>query len=201
MRRRRLREDPSGYTVSATKPDPLDPNDRKRQQTQARSGDYPYDMPTSYGQPQGVDSGGASYQLQPTTRPPTPEKQKASSWQPKDPWNLASEGLGRLAPYEPGPQASNAAGLGYGSHGLMGDGVSPDELDIDALRQEFRDSFERSLPVAQEMGRSDLFALLMDLDPEYSVELFAPSDDSEMFDLYKEWGHYTGLSDDQEVRQ
>lgn len=198
MRKRNLREDPSGYTTSATRPDPLDPNDRKRQQTQARAGDYPYDMPTSYGQPQGVDSGGAAYQLPPTTRPPNPEKQGAKSWQPKDPWNLANEALGRLGNYEPGSQADDAAALGYGNHDLMGDGLSPEELDMDALRHEFRTSFEESLPVAREMGRHDLFTLLVDLDPEYSADLFAPDDDSEMLHLYTDWGRRLGIPDDQE---
>lgn len=33
------------------KPEPLDPNTRVAQKTQSRSDDYPYDKPTSYGQP------------------------------------------------------------------------------------------------------------------------------------------------------
>lgn len=188
MRKRRLSEDAAGIY---THPDSMDPNDRLRQRTQARAGEYPYDMPTSYGQPIGTDSGGAAYQKPPTTEPPVPRSRKASDWKPKDPWNLAKEmAEGTLDPYEPGPQADDALRLGYGNHGRMGDGVDPQELDMDALRNDFRDSFITSLPVVQGMGSKGLFALLMDLDPEYSAELFAPDDDGEMLDVYNHWGRH-----------
>lgn len=196
MRRRRLTEDPSGYTTAFTRPDPLDPNDRKRQQTQARASDYPYDMPVSYGRPVGTDSDGAAYQMSPGSDPPVPRSRKPSDWRPKDPWNLANEmAEGTLDPYEPGPQAPDAPRLGYGNHGRMGDGIDPQELDMDALRSDFRDSFVASLPVVQGMGRQGLFALLMDLDPEYSAELFAPDDDSEMLDTYCDWGRHVYAPD------
>ena len=267
----------SGYTAAFTHPDPIDPNDRKRQQTQARAGDYPYDMPVMYGAPVGTDNGGAAYQRPGSDAPPVPRNKKASSVQPMSVWNqleaavadddeeqyggevlgnsrssfvhyinsrfpralnsapfrlgddlkwtaddgelyvqvpsqkksifkragtedyvwdghewfILDEGLSspETNNYEPGPQAPDSAPLGYGNHGCMGeDGMDPLDLDMDALRQEFRDSFIETLPHAQNLGRKGLFALLVQLDPEYSAELFAPDDDSEMMDMYADWG-------------
>lgn len=125
---------PSGYTTAFTRPDPLDPNDAQRQRTQARSAEYPYDMPVSYGKALGTDSDGAAYQSGARSGPPAPRKMKASAWRPKDPWNLAQEAL--TDPYGPGDQADDALALGYGSHGRMGE---DDEVDMDDLRKSFRD--------------------------------------------------------------
>ncbi len=159
-----------------SRPDPMDPNDRKRQQTQARSGDYPYDMPVMYGRDVGVDDNGSSYQFADSPNPPpTPRNKKASDEVPKDPWTLASESLGF-----PSVSSDDIDG--------MGDGFDPVELDIDALRQEFRDSFMGTLPKAIAMGSIGLFKLLTQVDPDFSAELFAPDEDDEMGSIYKQWG-------------
>lgn len=50
------------YTAAFTHPDPMDPNDRKRQQTQSRDTEFPYDMPISYGQPESPSMDGSKYQ-------------------------------------------------------------------------------------------------------------------------------------------
>ena len=126
---------PSGYTTAFTRPDPLDPNDRQRQQTQARSPDFPYDRPVSYGRAVGTDMDGAAYQSGVKSAPPVPRKLRASDWKPKDPWNLAYEAL--TDPYEPGEQADDALALGYGSHGRMGED-DDDDVDMDDLRKSFR---------------------------------------------------------------
>jgi len=191
-----VNEDPSGYTTAFTHPDPLDPNDGVRQRTQARAGDYPYDMPTSYGKELGQDSSGASYQMGGYNGPLVPMNKDADDETPKDPWNLAQESIEEMLSggdedtYEPGPQANDAARLGYGNHGRLGDGVDPFQLDLDALRNDFRQSFTDTLPQAQKLGRKGLFALLVQLDPDYSAELFAPDEDSEMMDTYTGWGRH-----------
>lgn len=114
----------------------MDPNDAQRQRTQARSLDYPYDMPVSYGREVGTDMDGAAYQTGARSAPPVPRKLRASDWKPKDPWGLASEMAEDLtATYSPGEQADDAARLGYGSHGRMGE---DDEVDMDDLRKTFR---------------------------------------------------------------
>lgn len=123
---------PSGYTTAFTRPDPLDPNDRKRQQTQSRPADYPYDRPVSYGRAQGTDMDGAAYQSGVRSAPPVPRRRRAADWRPKDPWNLAQEALDD--PYCPGDQADDAAALGYGTHGRLGE----DDVDMDDLRRTFR---------------------------------------------------------------
>lgn len=146
---------PSGYTAAFTHPDPLDPNDAQRQRTQARPVSYPYDQPVSYGRAVGTDSGGAAYQSGARSAPPVPRNLKASDWEPKDPWDLANEmAEGMTDPYCPGPQADDAARLGYGSHGRMGE---DDEVDMDDLRKTFR-----SCIPASELGPVvlDLLALL-----------------------------------------
>src|SRR5690606_3674135 len=45
-----------------THPDPMDPNDRKRQRTQSRDTDFPYDMPVSYGRAELQAMDGTKYQ-------------------------------------------------------------------------------------------------------------------------------------------
>lgn len=126
---------PSGYTTAFTRPDPLDPNDAQRQRTQARSSNYPYDRPVSYGRALGTDMGGASYQSGARSSPPVPKDLKPSDWRAKDPWNLANEMAEDAGdPYSPGDQADDALALGYGSHGRMGE---DDEVDMDDLRATF----------------------------------------------------------------
>ncbi len=195
---------PSGYTTAFTHPDPLDPNDAQRQRTQARTDDYPYDMPVMYGRPVGTDMGGASYQRLPDVTPPHPQNKGASKMIAKKASGQAWEQLESmlLSPYGPGSQAYDAPQLGYGKHGLMGDdGMDPHELDMDALRQDFRDTFLDTLPRAHKLGSKGLFSLLVQVDPEYSAELFAPDDDSEMIDTYNDWGQHVfapGAEDDPE---
>ena len=84
----------------------------------------------------------------------------------------------------------DALNLGQGAMGSMGPGIDAIELDIDALRQDFRNSFMDTLPKAQSLGKKGLFSLLVDLDPEYSAELFAPDDDAEMDSIYQDWGQH-----------
>jgi len=191
----------SGYTVAFTHPDPLDPNDVQRQKTQPRNNDYPYDRPTSYGAPIGTDSGGAAYQRGSDRTPPNPQKRSASSRIPYGQRGVAWEQLESLLdPYSPGDQADDAPRLGYGNQGRMGeDGLDPHELDLDALRNDFKNSFTDTLPVARRLGSKGLFGLLVQLDPEYSAELFAPESDDEMGDLYSDWGarvYAPGAEDD-----
>ncbi len=187
MRKRVSEAGGSGLSAAFTHPDPIDPNDELRQRTQARSDNYPYDMPVSYGHGLSVDDGGAAYQDGFENEPPVPRRKRPEDDVPKDVWEMLESALDV---YEPGPQADDAARLGYGNHGRMGDGLNPAELDMDALRNDFRTSFLDTLPRAQSLGRKGLFALLVDLDPEYSAELFAPDDDSEMADTYSAWGRH-----------
>lgn len=90
--------------------------------------------------------------------------------------------------YEPGPNAPDAPRLGYGNRGRMGDGFDPFDLEIDALKNDFRQSFQASLPHVQAMGRKGLFNLLVQLDPDFSAEVFGPEDDEEALDIYTKWG-------------
>lgn len=53
---------PGGYVSALSHPEPLDPNDRQRQMTQARAKTFPYDQDISYGQPESPDDAGAKYQ-------------------------------------------------------------------------------------------------------------------------------------------
>ena len=191
----------SGYTTAFTHPDPLDPNDALRQRTQARSSSYPYDMPVSYGRPIGTDMGGAAYQRAPDQTPPKPQHKGAGSKMPYGQRGRAWEQLESLLdPYSPGDQADDAPSLGYGNTGRMGeDGMEPCDLDLDALRNDFRTAFVDTLPIASKMGSKRLFGLLVQLDPEYSAELFAPESDDEMNDLYSDWGdrvYAPGAEDD-----
>lgn len=183
---------PSGYTTAFTRPDPLDPNDRQKQKTFGRAKDYPYDEPLSYGAPIGTDLQGGAYQRTPDVTPPVPRNKKPSDVIPYGQHGNAWEQLeNALAPYEPGSQSDDAAFLGYGDRGSMGEGGSDtEELNIDALRQDFKDMFVQTLPQAQSRGSKGLFAILVQLDPEYSAELFAPEDDDLMSSIYQDWGQH-----------
>lgn len=183
---------PSNWTAAFTHPDPLDPNDAQRQRTQAAPKDYPYDKPTSYGNPIGTSGDGSSYQRSPDLTPPKPRHKRPGDVMPYGQYGTAWEQLEALTdPYQNGPQADDAAALGYGNRGRMGeDGLDPGELDLDMLRRDFRDSFVSTRPKAHSLGSKGLFTLLVQLDPEWSAELFAPDDDSEMSDIYDDWGQH-----------
>lgn len=194
-----ITEGPSGYQNAFGHPEPMDPNDRIRQRTQSRATDFPYDMPVTHGRPMGTGMDGAEFQREPDHTPPVPRNLKASDMAQHSVW----EQLGSmLSPYEPGEQAADAPRLGYGNHGRMGDGLDPFDLEIDALRQDFKTSFMDTRPQAQSLGRKGLFSLLVQLDPDYSAELFAPDDDDEMGSIYDDWGTHVfapGAEQDEDI--
>ncbi len=180
----------SGYNVTGFNDlDPMDPNDRVRQKTQSRPDEFPYDRPVTYGRPRGIGTDGSEYVREPSSSPPVPQHRRPEDEVPKSVWEELEESLS-LGTYEPGPNAPDALALGYGNRGRMGDGVDPYELELDVLRQQFKDSFVDTLPQAQDLGRSGLFHLLVQLDPDYSAELFGPDDDDEAFDIYTDWGQH-----------
>jgi hypothetical protein len=185
--KKRLQEDPSGYTTAFTHPDPLDPNDAQRQRTQARSSDYPYDMPMSYGSPTGVDDGGASYQTGAWEEPPKPRHKQSSDEMPKDlsagsVWEKLDRALNTV---EIGPQGSNASELGYGSHGRMGEDEIID-IDMDDLNHSFRNSFQKPKP-KKNNSKNGLFAILIGLDPHHEEELLDDDGEDELSTRYPEW--------------
>jgi len=77
--------------------------------------------------------------------------------------------------------------LGTANHGFMGDGLDPLDLEIDALQDEFRCSYEDATTATDEMDSPSLFNLLMQLDPEFSTDTFAPEDEDEMRGIYGLW--------------
>lgn len=79
------------------------------------------------------------------------------------------------------------APLGTGNHGFMGDGLDPLELEMDALKDEFRCSYEDATPATDEMDSPSLYKLLQQLDPDFSADTFAPEDEDEMRDIYGLW--------------
>ncbi len=169
----------SGYSAAFTHPDPLDPNDRVRQKTQARADSYPYDSPVSYGAPVGTDMGGAAYQRAPDQSPPVPRSKKASDQMPYGEYGVAWEQLeSMLDPYSPGDQADDAISLGYGQHGRMGE----DEVDIDALRS----LFQRMSPAPSGIRPKPRGLMAVLMPPP--TELVDP-DDRCGDDLYSDWGH------------
>jgi hypothetical protein len=180
----------SGYSAAFTHPDGMDPNDRVRQKTQARQGDFPYDGPTLYGGPVGTDMGGAAYQRVPDHTPPKPQHKKASDGMPYGEYGVAWEQLESLLdPYSPGDQADDALSLGYGSHGRMGE-EDGEETDIDALQ-----GLLRSLaPIDRSVAgpKSGLVAML--IPPE-----IVPLGDGDGDDLFSDWGervYAPGAEDD-----
>lgn len=181
-----VREDSAAFIH----PDRLDPNDVKRQQTQARPANYPYDRPISYGRPVGTSMDGSSYQREPDATPPPMKNRRKQDSVPMNhrgnPWRQL-EAL--TDPHDVGPQAYNAARLGYGNMGLMGDGTGVEDLDIDVLRQDFKDTFTSTMPVAMKLSPQSLFKMLTHLDPDFAAELFAPEDEEEMQGIYSDWGN------------
>jgi len=191
--RKPLKEDPSGYTTTFTRPDG-DKSYQDRNKNTSRSDNYPYDMPISTGRI-GIADDQSAYSVpsydDDFSGQITPKNKKASDEVPKNVYGTVWEAADNaLDTYEAGPQAPDAPQFGQGAHGLMGDGIDPFELDLDALRNDFRTSFDETLPKARQLGRKGLFALLVDLDPEYSAELFAPDEDDEMADVYDRWGQH-----------
>jgi hypothetical protein len=182
----------SGYSAAFTHPDPLDPNDRVRQKTQARQGDFPYDGPTLYGGPIGTDMGGAVYQRVPDHTPPKPQHKKASDEMPYGEYGVAWEQLESLLdPYSPGDQADDALSLGYGSHGRMGE-EDGEEIDIDPLQALLRSIVPLDRPPVG--PKSGLMVMLM--PPEDEI---VPADDGGGDDLYSDWGervYAPGAEDD-----
>lgn len=181
---KRLREDPSGYTTAFTHPDPLDPNDVIRQKTQSRAADYPYDKPTSYGASShaGMDGDerqdGAGHGGPPLGREDRPDM-------PLSVWDRMSDSIDRSAI---GSGYESEVQLGLGNHGRMGeDGMDAIELELDAIRRDFLDSYRDATPVTDEMDSPSLFVLLTQLDPDFSAETFAPEDENEMRDIYSCW--------------
>lgn len=181
----------SGYSAAFTHPDPLDPNDRVRQKTQSRSGDFPYDGPTLYGGPIGTDMGGAAYQRVPDHTPPRPQHKRASDEMPYGEYGVAWEQLESLLdPYSPGDQADDALSLGYGAHGRMGEDGEGEEVDLDALQHLLRSLVPSDRPIAG--PESGLVVMLMPSE-------IVPADDGGDDDLYSDWGervYAPGAEDD-----
>lgn len=127
---------PSGYTTAFTHPDPLDPNDAKRQKTQARSDDYPYDMKISYGSSLSTAMGGDAYQDNFQNSPPVPRKSKAYT-RPTSVWDRISDAINNdLNPVEIGQQGKNANFFGYGKNGLR-DEFDQIDVEFDDLKNDF----------------------------------------------------------------
>ncbi len=182
---------PSGYTAAFTHPDPMDPNDRQRQKTQARAGNYPYDMPTSYGRATGVDDGGASYQhADDDDDGPLAQELPATAAVPMSVWDNLREVLGKAGPpMENGPTGPLATAMRYGQNGRMGEGgMDAMDLEMDAIRGDFKDSFLAAEPHVRQMKRPELLALLVDLDPDYAVDRF-DLDDANLYNAFGDWGH------------
>ena len=83
----------------------------------------------------------------------------------------------------------------------MGDGgADPFSLELDALKDQFRQTFADSLPAVGQMSAQSLFSLLADADPEFVAQVFAPEDESEMIDIYTLWAiHSCGEEQDDEA--
>ena len=99
-----------------------------------------------------------------------------------------------LSPVEVGPTGKGAASFGYGRYGMrevhedltLG-GRDPFELEMDALQSDFRDSYRDTRHIVARMRGPELVRLLMDLDPDYAAERFAPEADDDVADTYDCW--------------
>lgn len=187
-------EDPGSWTTAFTHPDPMDPNDRVRQKTQSRAGSYPYDMPVMYGRSSHASMDGDERQDGADDGPPLGHEDDPEDVRPMSVWDRMSDVSdsivreGSMDPVEIGPMGYNADALGYGNHGRMGeDGMDAMELEMDALRKDFRDSYETARCETDRMDAPKLFALLTQLDPDFSAETFAPEDEDEMRGIYSLW--------------
>lgn len=197
-----MMEDPSGWTTAFTHPDPMDPNDRVRQKTQSRDGGYPYDMPVMYGRSSHASMDGDERQDGADNGPPLGQEDDPEDVRPLSVWDRMSDSVvreGSLDPVEIGPMGANAAELGYGNHGRMGeDGMDAMELEMDSLKRDFRDSYESARGETDRMDSPKLFVLLTRLDPDFSAETFAPEDEDEMRSIYDIWARRMSGDDGQD---
>lgn len=169
-----------------TPPDQMDPNDRVRQMTHSSGEEFPYDKPTSYGASSHAGMDGSERQDGADDGPPL-GRQYAPP-RPMSVWDRMADISDSIRPRELGPQADDAFALGYGNHGRMGeDGMDPMELEMDALRRDFRSSYVDALPTTDRMDSPSLFVLLTKLDPDFAAETFAPEDEDEMRGIYGLW--------------
>jgi hypothetical protein len=176
---------PSGYTTAFTHPDPMDPNDRVRQKTQSRATDYPYDMPVMYGRSSHAGMDGSERQDGADNGPPLARQQDQPD-QPLSVWDRLSDISDSVVRSVVG--SGYESELGSGLHGRMGeDGMDAMELEMDALRRDFRDSYDGARHTTDRMDSPDLFVLLTRLDPEFSAETFAPEDEDDMRGIYSTW--------------
>ena len=181
---------PSGYTSTFTRPEPMDPNDRLRQKTQSRGDVYPYDKPTSYGASTHASFDGDERQDGADKGPPLGRQYRPG--RPLSVWDRLSDSIVRIGSMGSaiGSGYESEVQLGLGNHGRMGEedeGMDAIDLEIDALQQDFRASYEEALETTYEMDSSSLFTLLTRLDPEFSAETFAPEDEDEMRGIYSLW--------------
>lgn len=177
---------PSGYTTAFTHPDPMDPNDRVRQKTQSRAPSYPYDRPVMYGRSTHASFDGDERQDGADDGPPLARQSKPD--RPMSVWDRMSDITDGLERSAIGSGYESEVDLGLGNHGRMGEnGMDPFEMELDSLRQDFRNSYQNAEPVTSKMDSPTLFVLLTKLDPDFSAETFAPEDEDEMRGIYSHW--------------
>ena len=181
---------PSNWTTAFTHPDPMDPNDRVRQKTQSRDVMWPYDRDNSYGASSHAGMDGSERQDGADDGPPLARVHRAP--RPMSVWDRMSDAIDRDMEGMPylsnGPETELSAPLGYGNHGRMGeDGLDALELEMDAVRRDFVDSYNRAKPATDGMDSRSLFKLLGELDPDFAAETFAPDEQDEMRDIYACW--------------
>jgi len=163
---------PSGYTAAFTRPDFTGAggaDDDVRQKTHRRAGNFPYDDVVDYGKSNSPDSAGIVRPDAGYHGPLVPKRLKPRDIVPKSVWESLADVVG--IPTE-----------------TMGDGFDPIDLEIDAVKDEFKAVFTHSLPHADGMDSRSLFILLTDLDPDYVAQKFAPGEDDEMRAIYHSWG-------------
>ena len=177
----------AGYTTAFTHPDPMDPNDRVRQKTQSRASNYPYDMPVMYGRSTHASFDGDERQDGADDGPPPPPRNSGPP-RPMTVWDRMSDITDGIERSAIGSGYESEVDLGLGYHGRMGEeGMDPFELEMDSLRQDFRNSYQNAAQVTDRMSSPSLFVLLTKLDPEFSAETFAPEDEDEMRGVYSQW--------------
>jgi len=117
-----LNEGPGTAGIPFDHGDPMDPNDRVRQKTQSRAGNYPYDTPVMYGRSTNTDANGSSYMDGADQGPPLGREAEPDQQQPMTVWDRMSDMTDHLDPdlanVEIGPTGQNAASYGYGRNGL-----------------------------------------------------------------------------------
>jgi hypothetical protein len=177
----------AGYTTAFTHPDPLDPNDKVRQKTQTRSAEYPYDMPVMYGRPSHASFDGDERQDGSGDDPPLGRQSEPD--RPLSVWDRMSDLADSLTRESAiGSGYESEVDLGLGSHGRMGeDGMDAFDLEMDALRRDFRSSYDAARPVTDRMDSPKLFVLLTRMDPDFAADTFAPEDEEEMRGIYSLW--------------